>query len=61
VSFSHGYDPDWSHLDSLILEVRALHYGGRGREQIVPELHRRGYNLDDIYLCYQAAMILERC
>lgn len=58
---SHGYDPDWSLHDALILEVRAMLYGGRTREQIVPELHRRGYSLDDIYLCYQAALILERC
>jgi hypothetical protein len=55
-----GHDPDWSHLDGLILLIRVLIRNGCTLERIVALLQRDGYVMGDIYLCYQAALILER-
>lgn len=53
-------DPDWSHLDGLILLIRVLIRSGCTLETIVAQLQRDGHSMGDIYLCYQAALILER-
>lgn len=53
-------DPDWSHLDGLILLIRVLIRSGCTLETIVTQLQRDGHSMGDIYLCYQAALILER-
>lgn len=55
-----AHDPDWSHLDGLILMIRVLIRNGYTLETIVAQLQRDVYTMGDIYLCYQTALILER-